>query len=371
MGSFNVGCGLTNMSIGAGDKVGLLLLAKPIYDNSGIRSNSNTTSYIRCTDVFAPYLPPIYGEYDDYGLIENIEPSVTTELLEEMFTAPISSIIAAIRDTGSPYYGDSTIAQMYMPEEMKHLFGYSSNEKEQMEALGFTHSVAENGNILFENKQFLITGATENGLPYRKWNLTHKKKNITTQDTHDLKIVLNLINKTIKGYLGYPLDTWNKIDLLNELGGMMFLREAKEKLVPLAYKHVDYWYKPLEEMNADVAKLLTKLSQVKYSNDQEFELLMLSSEWHNLVGRETTSFPSDKMGVFGAYAANPEEFLEMNDLVTTMSKLNRLFMPTFSGEQFGDEKFELAALEVSKEILDVKVKQAEADRALYGDDDDE
>lgn len=370
MGSFNAGCGLTNMSIGYGDKIGLILLAKPIYDDSGIRSNSNSTSYIKCTSVFAPYLPPIYGEYDDYGMIENIEPSITTNLLEKIFSAPIESILQAISRGDSLYYNDSIIAQMYMPEEIRSYFGYGANDKEQMEALGFITSVEENGDIHYENEQFIINSSTENGLPYRKCNLTHKKTNVTSNDTHDLKIILNLINKTIGGYVGYPEETWEKITLLNELGGMMFLREAKEKLVPLAYESIDYWYKPLEEQKEETAQFLVRLSQIEYAKDKDFERLIATNDWSRIIGREVTSFPTDKMELLGAYAANPDEFEEIGDLVTTMSKLNRLFMPTFSGDQFGSDKFNMESLEVSKEILARRLKQAEEDRILYGDEDE-
>lgn len=356
MGSFDVGCGLTNISISAGDKVGLLLLAKPIYDDSGVRQNSNSITYIRCTSVFAPYLPPIYGEYDDYGSIDNIEPSVTTNLLEEMFNASIVSILNAIGRGGSLYHNDDPIAQMYMPEELRQHFDYRSNDKNLMEALGFTHSITKDKDILFENERFIVTGIMTNGTLYYSWNVVDKKLKVVSSDAHDIKHVLALINKATGGYIGYPQETWEKIKLLTELGGMFFLREAKEKLVPLTYKHVDYWYKPLEQIKNDTAKFLTNLSQVKYAADKDYAIIMLSTDWSQQT-REITSFPSDKMELMGAYASAPEEFSEMSDIVAAANKLNRLLMPTFSGDQYGSESFTLEALEISRSILNKKIKR--------------
>lgn len=74
MGSWSVYCGISNISITAGDKCVLLPLKK----------NRN--------GEYLPYLPftlPIFGEYDDYGGLENIEEDANTKLLETHFGVPI------------------------------------------------------------------------------------------------------------------------------------------------------------------------------------------------------------------------------------------------------------------------------------------
>lgn len=58
MGSWSVNCGISNITITAGTECVLLPL----------KTNENGEGYL-------PYLPatlPIFGEYDDYGGIENI-----------------------------------------------------------------------------------------------------------------------------------------------------------------------------------------------------------------------------------------------------------------------------------------------------------
>lgn len=75
MGSWSVYCSISKIAITAGQKCVLIPLKKAKYNNS-----------------YLPYLPftlPIFGEYDDYGGIENIEEDENTKLLEEHFGYPI------------------------------------------------------------------------------------------------------------------------------------------------------------------------------------------------------------------------------------------------------------------------------------------
>jgi hypothetical protein len=71
MGSWSVYCGISQIAITSGDKCVLL----PLKLNPGEYG-------------YTPYLPftlPIFGEYDDYGGLENIEENENTKLLEEYF----------------------------------------------------------------------------------------------------------------------------------------------------------------------------------------------------------------------------------------------------------------------------------------------
>lgn len=75
MGCWSVYCGLSNITITAGHKCVLLPLKK----------NNRYEGYL-------PYLPatlPIFGEYDDYGGIENIEQNENTEFIEKHFDCTI------------------------------------------------------------------------------------------------------------------------------------------------------------------------------------------------------------------------------------------------------------------------------------------
>lgn len=72
MGSWSVYCGISNIAITSGHECALL----PLKD-----SKSTSDSYL-------PYIPatlPIFGEYDDYGGLENIKENENTKMIEEYF----------------------------------------------------------------------------------------------------------------------------------------------------------------------------------------------------------------------------------------------------------------------------------------------
>jgi hypothetical protein len=75
MGSWSVYCGLSNLTITSGQECVFLPLKK----------SNNLGGYL-------PYKPatlPIFGEYDDYGGIENIQSDKNTELIEKHFNCTI------------------------------------------------------------------------------------------------------------------------------------------------------------------------------------------------------------------------------------------------------------------------------------------
>jgi len=100
MGSFNVACSASNISISCGDDTVLIPL-KAQYSYSERNQNAriaDTHMYIYPDDVYAPALLPIRGTYDDYGRIENIIETENTKQLEKYFKTDILSIISLITD---------------------------------------------------------------------------------------------------------------------------------------------------------------------------------------------------------------------------------------------------------------------------------
>jgi len=70
MGSWSVYCGISQIAITSGDKCALL----PLKENH--------------LEGYLPFLPatlPIFGTYDDYGGLENIEENANTKFIEEYF----------------------------------------------------------------------------------------------------------------------------------------------------------------------------------------------------------------------------------------------------------------------------------------------
>lgn len=91
MGCWSVSCGISNIAITAGHKCVLL----PIKENRG--------------SEYGGYLPaclPIFGEYDDYGGIENIEKNDNTEFIEVHLGISIEDLATFLVDGKFTYNRD-------------------------------------------------------------------------------------------------------------------------------------------------------------------------------------------------------------------------------------------------------------------------
>lgn len=81
MGCWNETCGVTQLPINYGDKVRLFVLVAETHwkENSGENLGGGVCY---STDLWSPIGPPIKGEYDDYGGIENLEYDESAKLTE-------------------------------------------------------------------------------------------------------------------------------------------------------------------------------------------------------------------------------------------------------------------------------------------------
>lgn len=98
MGCFNVSGTMSNLTIGSGDKIAFFLLS-PTNSHYKVQIGEPTSTFSSNDGAcvfMQPFCPPIYGEYDDYGGVENIVKTQTTKDLEEYFGNTIESIISII-----------------------------------------------------------------------------------------------------------------------------------------------------------------------------------------------------------------------------------------------------------------------------------
>ncbi len=90
MGSYNVACSISNISIGPGEEILFFPLEKNKYryhigDQNPFLLGSNC--------FYNPVCLPIFGEYDDYGGIENIDMNDNVQIIQKFFDGiPIHDI---------------------------------------------------------------------------------------------------------------------------------------------------------------------------------------------------------------------------------------------------------------------------------------
>ncbi len=88
MGSFNGACSVSNISIGSGDPVVFIPLEVVKHRNK-IGDGNHMLIYSHC--FYAPATMPIFGTYDDYGGLENIEKDANLKIIEKYFDISFDS----------------------------------------------------------------------------------------------------------------------------------------------------------------------------------------------------------------------------------------------------------------------------------------
>lgn len=104
MGSWDVSCSLTGVHIGVGDKAVIvpLRMKDTTYDNEldkmRLFGNTNILSNGGCNVYFEEATYPIFGEYADYGGMDEIIKDDNTAILEEYFGLTIDQIVCVLTD---------------------------------------------------------------------------------------------------------------------------------------------------------------------------------------------------------------------------------------------------------------------------------
>lgn len=92
MGSWSVSCGISNIAITAGHECVLVPL----------RKNNQDYGYFE----YIPAILPIFGQYNDYGGIEEIEKNINTELIEKVTGVTIEEFCTFLVDGKYTYNRD-------------------------------------------------------------------------------------------------------------------------------------------------------------------------------------------------------------------------------------------------------------------------
>lgn len=111
MGSWSVYCGISQISITSGQECVFIPLRKRDYTSGGVY------------DPFIPATLPIFGEYNDYGGIENIIRDENVEMIEQYFGCKIEEFCDFLTD-GRKDYND-TYSDWHGKEHLKPLESYT------------------------------------------------------------------------------------------------------------------------------------------------------------------------------------------------------------------------------------------------------
>ena len=129
MGCFNKIGFVSGLPIQCGDKTVLIFL-------DGKNNSEEKSGVVYSDDFFAPTLFPIFGNYDDYGKIENIIRDENVKFIEDLFGVDIDYLVEAVDDKSVGRYQ----SEKYKVKKNKELFNKLTFALEKKEVYDFMAS---------------------------------------------------------------------------------------------------------------------------------------------------------------------------------------------------------------------------------------
>jgi hypothetical protein len=338
MGSFDVSCGLSNLSIREGDRTGLVLLL-PTNRNKDLEDSSSLV--VNVDDRFRPFLTPIYGTYNDYGSLENLERNASVEILEDIFSIPIETIVYVVNTSGrsiySNYIGDlaSALGSTLTPET----FGFGVSQDESLTRLGLT--------VITSNVEYSFGGYN---LVFSKGlsaTITKDGETLHSFHSHSLENVVEMFGDRINNYPGFP-NCGEKIRLLKSLSGMFFYAPIFDELKQ--FPEDEWTAQGTQRVNEEVEKYFVfRKVAAAASQGEDDRVFFTNSFLVPDVIRRMFHFNSDA-DLLLKYEGT-QEIQELSKLMTLMTQTNHALSPTMYAGQEGDSAVSVALHKAALKVI--------------------
>jgi hypothetical protein len=379
MGSFNTGCGISNLSVDLGDEIAVTLMFPANYFLLSGKLKKNWAEEIErngmsCTDHYIPYTAPVYGTYDGYGGIENIEKSLTTGMLEKEFGIPIETILSIIGNYNTGFYSSmsplvdnmmDSEAQQLLETYRNHTIGeMTANElKTVFAAFGFlnTETNSEGLGFMFGIRNGTHMRLTRNGSGFKAFITCSgtSRKEIQIYSFADLFKKVYDHTGFLAGYKGKE----EEVVKLSLLTRMTVLAGVHEKMY--SYGKENGWNTGIKENDwVHMLHISDKISALENSehSDNIVERYRLQDQLFNSnIGtllRNSLKWDYTHTATF-LNSFNGQGYAELTDLLAlheTMRQVNRYYLPGFTGEQYGSQEASEALTKFTAKTLKARRK---------------
>lgn len=361
LGSFDVGCGISNVSVNYGNEVGFVALQKQITFNvPHYAPRGNVPYLIYADDLWKPYLPPVFGKYDDYGRIVDIKRSATVDLMEQHFNQPIETIMRCMTDNNGLYSDYSEIFLTYAdPAVVSAIKTDSKNFDRILTLVGF---VKENNEYVFQD--VTVAKDEENSRPYNEsWLISYSPPSSHKTAHHPVMVssvdsLLELVEHNTGFMPGYPKETWGIVKELHQLHGMFFLEDVYRKVIPVVEEEAadeSEYFIPGKQLHDAYVEWLGTIKTLE-DNGQDLFFIHWTSQFSQVFNKIST-YTTVNPRVFLLYKDNVEDLLLLPKLYAVMSATNKVFHPSFTGSQHGDSEAMLKLNKVTQKLLKKRAKR--------------
>jgi hypothetical protein len=407
MGCFNVACSVSNLSIGAGTRVAFVPLWPNVYPKDGVHILQPQASLIYSHCFYYPVCLPIFGEYDDYGGVENIEKDANVELIEKHFGMPIELFVGfntSGRKEAEDVYG-APVEIFCEADKKKWITGYDKKWRfstKWLKAMGFEyshkrkcwvhpssevygakvytaefeHRDVKKGNKIYKGDSFIIVDG--DGVEVSRGNYHYPRKDF-----------LKAWHKLTAGYILYVSGENQKIvRTMGRMAGMFVHGDIWEAMINGGDEMRIWWndrYKPealWKEYDKQLAEYHEELAEMeeaaKAAQNKDAEatanVQALFQKWrhpfNDMGGAGIALFFKDWPFFRDIYVDSFNDPFIRN-LVTEwltfqsgMYACNRFFFPAMNGEQHGN-------LDASRYLAEASLKALKAEWEEYKEEGEE
>jgi hypothetical protein len=364
MGCFNKIGFISGLPIHAGDATVLVFMKKSKY------SDSKLGGVTYSTDWFEPAFLPIFGDYDDYGRIENVVNNPATKFIEKFFGDKIDSIIEIIDDSAVGRGSDGKLKAVYKDFtfglEHRKVYDFMSSRKINsytesyitpywLEKMGFVKQDEESGDERFKQIWRNSTIPTEyevhsDGTWSHLMKNGKEDRNQSVYHPSQLEEALTTVSKgTYKSNLTQEDKETCQLDLAVQLSKQLRLDHKKE----------------IEEAGDDTEKAFRVKLSLFGGGRESYKGQDTIGSWLSkalLDGKQTCDYSRNLGEVVDELDSKLlADFARFN---CTVSRLNAKYCPSNYGSQDQDHKLHYDILKVYRGVIVDKIME-------YEDDDNE
>lgn len=348
MGSFNVACGISNISINEGSPVGFLLMSKT-QPGQIVRGADHSKGYafqVHPHAQYTPFLPMVFGTYDDYGNVADVEETRTSKIIEAIFKRPIETVIRCI--TENELYGSQNEFLKQYGIENHKLDSFGPIGK-GLESVGFIENINDANEKTYTYKNYTVVFHAS-GL----YSIIHPNKTVAAvsknkfEDTvipvNSALDVLRYFHEVTNLLPGFKEEHWSEVKLLSSLYGMYVHRDIWNGMSEYIDTEAQAWGTEIAERNKKERQMFfSKVCKTEVFSKvlgktvvtNGFKLLYIMPACRQMMS--TISLPLGFYPLLGAYSGS-NEMDQVEKLYETLRSVNRIFQPSFVGTQDGEPK---------------------------------
>ncbi|MBC9705772.1 MAG: hypothetical protein H9W81_12545 [Enterococcus sp.] len=328
--------------------MGFVILRRNEFStNPSLTSNYGFSDFDNNTDLYKPFLPPVYGELGEYRQLHNVEESVTASALTHLFHRPVTDIVSCISSSYNVYNRNSGIYETYFCGN-KEWNNYGTSMKDAFEALGFTNDGIYSNVSYYTFDEHTIymalsdwDDASESYLTVT-WTIAEAQTGFILLDSFsapDIEAVMEYFSQTTGVYPGFAPEDYERIALLNSLHGTFFLKEPYEAMRDY-HDSVD----PSERKEFFYTQWQQMIDFIDSGIGDESLVKSMMSSYLRL-----TCIPMD-MKLLSMYK-NPADLYPVYEFIEVMGMLNRVIIPSVWGTMFSGNEASQKLNDVTNAIL--------------------